>query len=99
LVNIAKSEMKISNENGTGNYVKHEQHARASRVQMKYLTTAHGETAEEATTHELGHWQGLPHTWDKNSHVTVIITQLKEERVIILWITIYGGKNGQNVNC
>ncbi len=42
-------------------------------VQMKYQTTAHGETAEEATTHEFGHWLGLPHTWESNSHISVII--------------------------
>ncbi len=42
-------------------------------VQMKYQTTAHGETAEEAAAHEFGHWLGLPHTWGTSKNVRVIV--------------------------
>jgi hypothetical protein len=42
-------------------------------VQVKYTATQYNESAEEMTVHELGHWLGLPHTFDKNDKVTIII--------------------------
>jgi hypothetical protein len=42
-------------------------------VQVKYIATQYNESAEELTAHELGHWLGLPHTFEKNTHVTLIV--------------------------
>jgi len=42
-------------------------------VQVKYIVTSYNESAEELTAHELGHWLGLPHTFEKNTQVSVII--------------------------
>ncbi len=42
-------------------------------VQVKYIATQYNESAEELTAHELGHWLGLPHTFEKNTHVLVIV--------------------------
>ena len=36
-------------------------------VQVKYRRSTSGETAEEATAHELGHWMGFPHTFESNA--------------------------------
>jgi hypothetical protein len=46
-------------------------------VQVKYISTQYNESAEEMTTHEFGHWLGLPHTFEKNTNVPVIIEQTK----------------------
>jgi hypothetical protein len=40
-------------------------------VQVKFRNSAIGESAEEMTTHEFGHWLGLPHTWNKNAYIKV----------------------------
>ena len=42
-------------------------------VQVKYISSGVGETPEEQTTHELGHWIGFPHTWKRNGFVRVIV--------------------------
>jgi hypothetical protein len=42
-------------------------------VQMQFIASSYGETSNELTAHELGHWQGLPHTWETNAWVNVRI--------------------------
>ena len=42
-------------------------------VQVKYQVSSLGESAEEQTTHEFGHWIGFPHTWKKNGFINVVI--------------------------
>jgi len=46
---------------------------RPGGVQVKYISTSYNESAEELTAHELGHWLGLPHTFEKNTQVPVIV--------------------------
>ncbi|QKG81016.1 hypothetical protein [Tenuifilum thalassicum] len=46
---------------------------RPGGVQVRYITTPYNESAEELTAHELGHWLGLPHTFEKNAQVPVIV--------------------------
>jgi hypothetical protein len=42
-------------------------------VQMQFIASSYGETSNELTAHELGHWQRLPHTWETNAWVNVRI--------------------------
>jgi len=45
-------------------------------VQVK-IPTSYTESAEELTAHELGHWLGLPHTFERNSYVPIIVEPVK----------------------
>jgi len=42
-------------------------------VQVKYRKTTYGETAEELTAHEFGHWLAMPHTWEPGGTLSFAI--------------------------
>ena len=46
---------------------------RAGGMQVMPRNTTYSETVEELTTHEFGHRFGLPHTWESNNFIQVII--------------------------
>jgi len=42
-------------------------------MQVKYKAGTYNETAEELTAHEFGHWQGMPHTWERGGRIGLAI--------------------------
>jgi hypothetical protein len=66
--------------------------SKAGGIQVKWKGSGYGETQEEVTAHELGHWQGLPHTFRVHS-------KTKEVQKIdppCIWVTQNEGKTIDN---
>lgn len=64
----------------------------AGGVQLKWNGSSSGETQEEVTAHELGHWQGFPHTF------RVLSTTNKEQNIKPPFIWVTENEKGTNDN-